>query len=311
MSKRKWTSVFPMIAGTIIGVILPSTIAVRAACAAGDLKVMSFNVRYSKVGASEAKAENNWNDPVHPRRDRAVRVILDYGPDLLGVQEARDHQIKDLRSSLTGYDFYGIGRDDGKTAGEYAGIFYRRDRFRRVAQGSFWLSATPETPGTTFHTRPAAVPRIASWLKLADNTTGREFLLLNMHWDNESESARRKSASLVRTRLATLADGLPAIVMGDLNAIEDSPAVRSLMGSEGDGVAHFADSFREVHPDRKPDEASYNNWEGVTTGSRIDFILSTANIKPLAAEIVRTAYDGRWPSDHYPVTATLRWQNSQ
>jgi endonuclease/exonuclease/phosphatase family metal-dependent hydrolase len=272
-----------------------------------ELKLMSFNVRYVKQ-SGEDKAENNWNDPHHPRRDRAIRVIQSSSPDILGVQEARDPQTKDLQEALTDYDFYGVGRDDGNTGGEYSGIFYRRDRFRRLGEGSFWLSATPETPGTTFHTRPGAVPRIASWVKLEDMKAGRKLLVLNMHWDNESEPARRKSAELVRTRLATLAEGLPTIVMGDFNSKEDSPAVKLLMG---DGSPHLADSFREVHPERTRDEASFNNWEGTTAGSRIDFILVAPDFKTTAAEIVRTAYDERWPSDHYPVTATLRWGDAK
>src|SRR5262245_55367266 len=134
---------------------------------AAELKLMSFNVRYLNE-SGEDKAENDWNDRQHPRRERAIRVIQSFDPDILGVQEARHPQIKDLQGALSDYDFYGIGRDDGKTAGEYSGIFYRCDRFRRLGEGSFWLSATPEKPGTTFHTRPGAVPRIASWVKLKD-----------------------------------------------------------------------------------------------------------------------------------------------
>ena len=192
--------------------------------------------------------------------------------------------------------------------GEYSGIFYRRDRFRRLVEGSFWLSEKPETPGTTFHTRPGAVPRIASWVKLADKSTSRELFILNMHWDNESEPARRKSAELVRARLAALANGLPTIVMGDFNAHEDSAEVKVLTS---EAAPRLVDSYRKVHLERKPDEATYSNWEGITDGSRIDFILVSESFKPTAAEIVRTAYEGRWPSDHYPVTATLRWDESK
>jgi endonuclease/exonuclease/phosphatase family metal-dependent hydrolase len=276
-----------------------------------DLKVMSFNVRYSTSGAGEKKAENNWSDPSHPRRERVIRVIQDFEPDLLDVQEARNHQIKDLQKALSDYDFYGIGRDDGKTAGEYSGIFYRRDRFRREDQGSFWLSETPATPGTTFRARRGSVPRIASWVKLVDQSTGREFLLLNMHWDNASEPARRKSAALVRKRLATLAKDRPAIVTGDLNAFEDTPALKTLINGDGEDAISLTDSFRYVHPVRRPDEATHHNWEGTTKGSRIDFILTTPEFEPTTAEIVRTTYDGLVPSDHYPVTATLRWRDAE
>ena len=84
------------------------------------------------------------------RRERAVRVIQESSPDLLGVQEAREGQIADFKSALPDYEFYGLGRDDGKTGGEFSGIFFRKIRFTQTAAGSFWLSATPDKPGTTF-----------------------------------------------------------------------------------------------------------------------------------------------------------------
>src|SRR5262249_16334329 len=154
---------------------------------------------------SEKAAENNWNDPQHPRRERAVRIVREINPDLLGVQEAREPQIEDFEHSLPEYDFYGIGRDDGKTGGEFSGIFYRKERFTRKGEGSFWLSATPDEPGTTFSYNK--LPRIASWVRLTDNKSKREFVFLNMHWDHQDEQAREKSATLVRQRLASLASG--------------------------------------------------------------------------------------------------------
>ena len=96
-----------------------------------ELNVMSFNIRYSYGGLDEQATENNWTDSKFPRRDRVIHVIRAYSPDLLGVQEARHLQIKDLEAALPEFEFYGIGRDDGKTGGEYSGIFYSKDRFTR------------------------------------------------------------------------------------------------------------------------------------------------------------------------------------
>src|SRR5262245_38318160 len=103
--------------------------AAQAATDPAELRVMSFNVRFAKAGHSEAATENNWNDPKYPRRERAVRVIQENAPDLLGVQEAREGQIADLKQALPEYEFYGLGRDDGKMAGEFSGIFFRKSRF--------------------------------------------------------------------------------------------------------------------------------------------------------------------------------------
>ena len=270
-----------------------------------DLRVMSFNVRFSKSGSNEKAAENNWNDPQHPRRERAIRIVRETNPDLLGVQEARELQIEDFEHALPEYDFYGVGRDDGKTGGEFSGIFYRKDRFKRKDAGSFWLSATPEEPGTTFSYNK--LPRIASWVQLTDNKSNREFVFLNMHWDHQDEEAREKSATLVRQRLAGLAKGGPIIVTGDLNSDEDTKAFATLIGGESDG-GKLGDSYREIHPQRSPNEASFDGWKDTMKGSRIDFILHSAAFKPTTADIVRTNYEGLWPSDHYPVTATLHLQ---
>lgn len=285
--------------------ILLTDLALSAWAAAADIRVMSFNVRFAMAGHSESAAENNWNDSKHPRRERAIRVIREANPDLLGVQEARELQIKDFQHALPEYEFYGIGRDDGKMGGEFSGIYYRKGRFTQQATGSFWLSATPEKPGTTFAAKPNTIPRIASWVRLNDREAGREFVLLNMHWDHIDVPAREKSATLVRERLTTIANGLPAIVTGDLNSYEDTKAFITLTKPDANGRELF-DSYRKLYPQRSQDEATFNNWKQVLKGSRIDFILYTAEFLPKAAEIIRTTYDERLPSDHYPVTATLQ-----
>jgi endonuclease/exonuclease/phosphatase family metal-dependent hydrolase len=271
-----------------------------------ELRVMSFNVRFASAGHSEAASENNWTDAKYPRRDRAVRVIRENSPDLFGVQEARDQQVEDLEKALPEYAFYGIGRDDGKKDGEFSGVFYRKARFTKEDAGSFWLSATPEKPGTSFYIAPKACARIASWVKLTDNESEQQFVWLNMHWDHISEQARQKSAALVRKRLGKIGGDLPLIVTGDLNSHEDSPAVKELVGLNDSTGRKLGDSFREVHPNRSPNESSFNNWDGTVDGLRIDFILHTSEFTPVAADIVRTSYDGYWPSDHYPVSATLK-----
>jgi endonuclease/exonuclease/phosphatase family metal-dependent hydrolase len=291
------------IASTLL--VLLACFTAQAAAEPADLKVMSFNVRFAKAGHSEAATENNWDDAKHPRRERAIRVIRERSPDLLGVQEARAEQIKDLQEAFPEYAFYGVGRDDGKMGGELSGIFYRKDRFTQQDAGTFWLSDTPEKPGTTFSFN--GLPRVASWVRLLDGKTGREFVLLNQHWDHQDESAREKAAALARKQLTAIAKGAPTIVMGDLNSFEDTKAFQTLL-SPDDAGRKIADSYRELHPERLPNEVSFNGWNGKKKGSRIDFILHSDDFTATAAEIDRTSYDGLWPSDHYPVTATLRYK---
>jgi endonuclease/exonuclease/phosphatase family metal-dependent hydrolase len=291
----------------VIGVAAVFFFAPHLRAEPADVKVMSFNIRFARFGHSEEKIENNWNDAKTPRRERVIRVIRDYDPDVLGVQEARHGQIVDLREALPGFEFYGVGRDDGKKGGEYTGIYYRKDRFKRLDAGSFWLSSEPEVPGSKFKSAPDALTRMASWVLLSGEQPDAKFLVLNTHWDHISKPARRQSAALIRSRLVELGDGAPAIVMGDLNAPETSPELKELV--QGDGA--LIDSYRALFPAVTSDEGSFGGWQGKRDGHRIDFILHTKEFKPVAAEILRTSYDNLWPSDHYPVTATLRLQSSK
>src|SRR6476661_1794825 len=121
-----------------------ATVVDAAAPDASELCVMSFNVRLAKEGHHEAKSENNWGDAKFPRRERAIRIVKENSPDLLGVQEARKEQVEDFEKALPEFEFYGVGRDDGKKDGEFSGIFFRKARFTKDDCGSFWLSATPE-----------------------------------------------------------------------------------------------------------------------------------------------------------------------
>jgi endonuclease/exonuclease/phosphatase family metal-dependent hydrolase len=274
---------------------------------AADLKVMSFNIRFAQSGHSEERPENNWDDAKLPRRERVVRVIRDYRPDVLGVQEARHPQIVDLQNALPDYKFYGVGRDDGKQGGEYTGIYFLNDKFVLLGDDSFWLSDSPETPGSKFRNAPLALTRMASWVRLRDRESGAVFLVLNTHWDHISDTARLQSASVILERIAKHGGGCPAIVMGDLNASERSPELKALL----QGERALVDSYRALFPTPSADEGSFGGWEGRRDGDRIDFILHTKQFKPVEAEVVRTNYDGLWPSDHYPVTATLQLETAE
>ena len=295
----------------LLTIVMAGTWVSHASAEDAAWKLMSMNVRYSIAGQSEKAAEDNWNDPVHPRRERVIRVIREQQPDVLGAQEARQRQVDDLEAALPEYAFYGVGRDDGREAGEYAGIFWRADRFKKLDAGTFWLSDSPEVPGTSFDKSLGALPRIASWVKLRDASNGQELLVLNTHWDHLPPFAvRRKSARLIRQKIGQLRGKLPVVVMGDFNSSEDSAEQRELAGENDPDGVQLLDSYREVHPDRQPNERSHNEFTGRTDGSRIDFIRHTKELEPVAAEIVQTTYDGLLPSDHFPVTATLRLKSA-
>lgn len=271
------------------------------AFAAEPFTVMSFNLRGDFDGGVATDKPTGWlrKDGDH-RRELVLRLASEANADLLGVQEAYRNQVNELDTALPGHALVGVGRDDGAEAGEHSCLYYRTDRFELVDAGTFWLSKTPDKPSTY---PGAACPRIATWAVLRDKEAdNREFLVLNTHWDHVSAEARLYSAELIRERLA---GNLAVIVMGDLNVTEEQEPITTLLG---DGPQRLIDSYREVHAERGDNERSFHDFQGGEEGSRIDYIVHTDGLRATDAEILRTSYDGRYPSDHYPVTATLEWK---
>jgi endonuclease/exonuclease/phosphatase family metal-dependent hydrolase len=274
--------------------------------AAEPLRVMSFNIRGDFDLEQATDGPEAWNALTKEhRRDLVATTIREFKPDILGVQEAFVHQLKDLETGLGDYKFYGVGRDDGKLAGETCAIFYRKDRFLCVKDGTFWLSETPDKPGSLFPGTDYV--RIASWALVADHKNDdREFLVINTHWDHISQAAREHGAKLIRERIASLAGGRPVQVMGDLNDSEDSASVKALIAADSTSLP-LIDSYRAAVPSRAPLEATYHGFEGSQAGSRIDFILPSRDFEVNEAAIDHRIFDRRYPSDHFPVTAVLEF----
>jgi len=272
-----------------------------------SLRTMSFNVRHAGSFSDQVEG-NGWfnlDDPAASRAQRVLQVIREYGPDILGTQEVLSVQLQslegqDLASGMADYGYYGIGRDNGLAQGEHAAIFYRSDRFTQLDAGTFWLSPTPDVPSIY---PGAGSIRIASWVKLDDHSSGQKILVLNTHLDNVSGTANLYAANLIRARLPGLAGDAPIVLTGDFNATESSNVVRTLLGQNSPGEFQLVDAYREVHPSVAASEGTFHGFSGGVSGSRIDFILHSDALTPTGASIVRTSYDGRYPSDHYPVTA--------
>ncbi len=265
------------------------------------LRVMSFNVRYGTA----QDGDNAWD----LRRDLVVDTIEAFDPDLLGVQECLDFQGAYLLESMAGYGFVGVGRDDGSEAGEMCAILYRKSGFELVTSGHFWLSETPDIPGS--RSWDSALPRMVSWVRLRTTESAvagdgaADFLFLNTHFDHAGETARVRSAELLRARAGELAGGDPIIIAGDFNA----PAVRasdgpfSVLAGEAGGT-RFVDTYGAAEPEGGG-EGTFNAFEGRTTGARIDWILVSTDVVVGESGIDRTEREGRYPSDHFPVTAVV------
>ena len=265
---------------------------------------MCFNLRGDFDEGRATDKSEAWNSTTGAhRRDLVFKLIARHDPDLLGVQEAYENQVRELDEAMPGHDVYGIGRDDGLLAGEQCAIYYRRDRFTAMSDGTFWLSNEPDQPSRF---PGAACHRIASWVVLLDlENEDTELFVLNTHWDHVSAEAREHSAKLILQQVKGLAGDRPRIVMGDLNTDEQSKPLRVLLG-EGE----YIDSYRSVVPVRSDRERTFHGFQGGEEGSRIDFLLHGNRLRTTGAAIVRTSFDGRFPSDHYPVTATLEYASA-
>jgi endonuclease/exonuclease/phosphatase family metal-dependent hydrolase len=260
------------------------------------IKVMSFNVRWG--GAADPPSV--WSK----RRDRLLATIQAYDPDILGVQEATLRQAKFLRNNMDGYIFFGAGRDNGKLGGEMCAVYYRGSRFRRAGGGHFWLSEEPDTPGS--YGWGASYPRMVTWLRLRDKTGGKTFIIANTHFDHRSKKARLNSGKFMREKMMEIAEDEPVVIMGDFNCDEDSEPYAALLGAAEGETPWLTDAYRSIHPKRSDQEATYHGFRGGTEGSRIDWVLYSPGFTALNAGIDTTHEGLKYPSDHFPVTATLQ-----
>lgn len=252
------------------------------------LAVMSFNIRYGTAN----DGDNHWLK----RRDQLFDLLREQQADVVGLQEALHFQIEEILRAFPGYDYVGVGRSDGRQAGEYAAILYRTARLKARRSDTFWFSDTPGIVKSTSWGNQTE--RICTWAYFED-LEGPSFYLYNVHLDHQSQPSREKSVALLLERVAARGPAAPAVVTGDFNAGEANPAAKAML-------APFRDSFRLLHPDAT-EVGTFNGFKpGQTGGDKIDFVFVEAGTEVLAAEIVRSSRDGRYPSDHFPVTARVR-----
>jgi len=264
-----------------------------------DLRMMTFNIRYGTAN----DAENHWDK----RKEFLLETIKAFGPDLLGTQETLGFQRDYLAEHLPGYAVLGVGRDDGKQQGEMMALYYRNERFTRLDEGHFWLSETPEQPGSK--SWDSSLPRMVTWVKLRDGKQPNmpPILFFNTHFDHRGPQARLQSAKLIRQRAASLGQGCSIIVTGDFNSGEGSKPYEALFSAQDGSPSPVIDCYRSVHPTREENEGTATGFKATSTrGARIDWIACSPEWKVLSAQIDRTEREGRTPSDHFPVEVVIR-----
>ncbi len=259
------------------------------------LNVMTFNIRYGTAN----DGENRWAN----RRGFLFDVVRDANADVIGLQEALDAQLQEIITAVPAFAVIGVGRDDGRTKGEYAAILFRKDRLHVTDSGTFWFSDTPAVVASTSWGN--TITRICTWARFVDRD-GRAFWHFNVHLDHISQPSREKSTLLLAQRMAERRNlDEPAIVTGDFNVGESNPAIATLVGPRSGGAPLMLDTFRVRYPDEKV-VGTFNNFvAGQIDGDKIDYILVPPGTEVLAAEINRINRDGRYASDHFPVTARI------
>lgn len=287
--------------------LLGADSAATAPAAGGDLRVMTFNIRYGTA--------NDGDDSWKHRRELVFDVLRKHRPDAVGLQEALRFQIDEIRKAVPGYEEIGAGRDDGREKGEYSAILYRSDRLRAGEQGTFWYSDTPQKPGSK--TWGNNLPRVCTWARLLPAKSGsglRPFYLFNTHLDHQSQPSRERSAELLAARIGAREHRDPVIVTGDFNVAEDNPVIRYLKGKvarastapdEAAASPALVDTYRVLHPEKK-ESGTFNGFKGTRGGAKIDYILAPQDVRVLEAAILHDNSEGRYPSDHFPVLAVLR-----
>ncbi len=285
----------------------------RSAAAAPAVRVMTYNVRYS-VGDRKSK-DNNWK----ARRDDFANLVESENPDVIGFQEVLPDQREWLEKRFPDYAFVGEGRNADRKSGEASPVAYRKKRFKATSAGTFWLSETPDVPGSK--SWGAAFPRICSYLVLEDAATGKTFSFASTHTDHKSEEAREKGMLLIIKRMKEFGKGAPVVLVGDLNCLEferPSISVRRILKDA-------------MHISKTPPEGSWRTcthwaWRDKETtiaealrqspkvrsvkgddAERIDYIYVSRGTEVLDYRTVSKPRPGKklYPSDHFPSVATI------
>ncbi|MBN2355516.1 endonuclease/exonuclease/phosphatase family protein [candidate division KSB1 bacterium] len=259
---------------------------------------MTFNIRVNVASDSA----NAW--PY--RKDLAPSMIRFHHADIVGLQEALYGQVIDLQERLPNYSWFGVGRDDGEKAGEFMAIFYLKKRFRVVNHSTFWLSENPDTPGKGWD---AACNRVVTWGKFKDIKTGKNFYLFNTHFDHMGETARRQSAKLLLEKIKTISGKPNIIVTGDFNASPHSVPYRTITQTPEEISDYRLTDTRTIslnpHHGPKGTFTGFKISAHLQQNQPIDYIFVSDGIKVLNHGTLSDTFDGRFPSDHFPVLAEM------
>ena len=283
---------------------------------ATTLQVGSYNIRYENKG--DSLKGNGWGQ----RLPIIAQQILFHDLEIFGTQEGYIGQLEGMKALLPGYEYIGVGRDDGKQAGEHSAIFYKTEVFDLLDHGDFWLSPTPDVPSKGWD---AALNRICTWGHFRIKATRQELYYMSLHMDHIGVQARMESAKLVVEKIKEICGGKPVVLTGDFNVDQNNPIYRVFTGS---GI--LSDSY-EICEIRYALDGTANGFDPNSfTNSRIDHVFVTPGTRVIRygvltdtyrtmtaeaekyengnfpKEISFQAFQARTPSDHFPIKVILQ-----
>jgi len=250
-----------------------------------QIKVVSYNIRNGVA----KDGPNSWEY----RAPASAMMLLDQNPDVMGVQEAYNFQTGYLIQCCPEYRYVGVGRDNGKNAGEIMGVFYNKKRVSVQKWGTWWLSETPEKPSLGWD---AACKRTATWALMKTRSGGHKFIFVNTHIDHKGREAQQKGVELLLAKIAELnVHGLPVVITGDFNMTPGKEPIRLV-----------CEQYRNAREGAAvtDNEGTFHGWG--KRSSMIDYIFFSGFSSCTEYSTVQKEYLGRhFISDHYPVSATL------
>ncbi len=261
------------------------------------LRIMTFNIRYDNPD----DGKNSWSN----RKSLVFNTITSHKVDILSIQEGLIKPMHDFESTLPNYSRVGVGRDDGKEAGEFSAIFFLKSKFELLDNSTFWLSQTPDIAGSMGW--DAVCTRIVTWAKLKDKKDGKVFFVFNTHFDHIGEVARRESAHLLLQKITTIAGTMPFIVTGDFNGDEQSVPYKTLISSTSPKLLNTR--YVSANGHKGPDCSFISFNVEFKKGEIIDHIFINAKSKALNYTIVKDNVNGFYPSDHLPVFTDVILKN--
>lgn len=284
---------------------------------AQDITIGSYNVRYDN--SDDKKNGNDWEQ----RCPILSQQILFNDFDIFGAQEVLHHQLEDLLKNLPQYAYVGVGRDDGATKGEYAPVFYKKERFKLLKSGHFWLSENTDHPNKGWD---AALPRICTWSQFKDLKKKKKVWFFNLHFDHVGVEARKQSAILVLNKIKEMCGKDAVVLTGDFNVDQTNESYKLLAGSDV-----LYDTY-ETAAIRYALNGTFNSFKSDRlTNSRIDHIFVSDRFKvdrygiltdtyrtpksdkelhtgDFPKEVFTTEAEVRMISDHFPIKVTLYYK---